>query len=84
MAVLTGAPRSATVRAARDSQVLRLSKRAFERLLERSPTTATHIARILVNRLRQTLHSSAAPATAGNHRDRPAARTSRSPTSRAR
>ena len=61
MAVLTGAPRSATVRAARDSQVLRLSKRAFERLLERSPTTATHIARILVNRLRQTLHSSAAP-----------------------
>lgn len=61
MAVLTGAPRSATVRAARDSQVLRLSKRAFEQLLERSPTTAVHIARILVNRLRQTLHSSAAP-----------------------
>jgi predicted acylesterase/phospholipase RssA/CRP-like cAMP-binding protein len=57
MALLTGGRRTATVRAARDSQLLRLSKSSFDRLIERSPRAAIQLARLLVNRLTQTLHT---------------------------
>lgn len=52
MAVITGEPRSATVRAIRDSGLVKLSKEAFERIVPRNPKTAMLIARRLVERLK--------------------------------
>jgi NTE family protein len=66
MALLTGGQRSATVRAVRDSQLVRLSKVNFDRLLHSAPGTATELARLLVLRLQQTLHAAppvASPST---------------------
>jgi CRP-like cAMP-binding protein/predicted acylesterase/phospholipase RssA len=54
MALLADEPRSATVRAIRDSELLRLSKNEFSLLLNRHPRGTTEIARMLVRRLRQT------------------------------
>lgn len=54
MALLAGEPRSATVRAIRDSELVRLSKDEFNLLLNQHPRAATEIARTLVRRLRQT------------------------------
>jgi len=54
MALLTDEPRSATVRAIRDSELVRLSKDEFNLLLDRHPRGAVEIARMLVRRLRQT------------------------------
>jgi len=48
MALLTGAPRSATVIAARDSVLVRLSRNAFERIVERSPRLMLRVTRRLV------------------------------------
>jgi NTE family protein len=56
MAVLTGGTRTASVRAIRDSQLLRLSKVGFDRLVERAPGTAMKLARMLVLRLQNTTH----------------------------
>jgi NTE family protein len=53
MAVLSGEPRSATVRAARDSDLLRFSTRAFERVVEKDPRVMTLVARRLIERLRR-------------------------------
>ena len=54
MALLTGEPRSATVRAIRDSELVRISKADFLRLLDEHPRTAVELSRTLVRRLRQT------------------------------
>jgi NTE family protein/lysophospholipid hydrolase len=54
MALLADEPRSATVRAIRDSELVRLSKDEFNLLLDRHPRGATEIGRILARRLRQT------------------------------
>ena len=54
MALLADEPRSATVRAIRDSELVRLSRNDFNLLLNRHPRGATEIARMLVKRLRQT------------------------------
>jgi NTE family protein/lysophospholipid hydrolase len=54
MALLADEPRSATVRAIRDSELVRLSKDDFNLLLNRHPRGANEIARMLVRRLRQT------------------------------
>ncbi len=62
MALLTGAPRSATVRAIRDSELVRLSRTGFDRLIERQPRTALAIARMVGERLqRMNERSTAAP-----------------------
>ena len=53
MAVVTGEPRTMTVRAVRDSQVLRLSSANFERLVARYPQVLMAITRNLVGRLQQ-------------------------------
>jgi len=45
MAILTGAPRSATVRAIRDSELVKLSREAFERVVAANPLAMTLIAR---------------------------------------
>ena len=53
MALVTGEPRGATVHAVRDTQLARLTRTSFERLLERHPrTTFDMIASRLVSRLR--------------------------------
>ena len=54
MALLVDEPRSATVRALRDSEVVRIGKEAFDALLLRQPALAIEIARGLVRRLRRT------------------------------
>lgn len=54
MALLTDEPRSATVRALRDSELVRVSKEEFLRLLDEHPRTAVALSRTLVQRLRQT------------------------------
>jgi NTE family protein/lysophospholipid hydrolase len=65
MALLTGAPRSATVRAIRDSELVRLSRTGFERLVERQPRAALAIAQMVGERLKKTTERSrAAPPSA--------------------
>ncbi len=54
MAVLTGEPRSANVRAIRDSQLVKFSKEAFERVVGTNPKAMMLIARRLIMRLRET------------------------------
>ncbi len=51
LGLLTGAPRSATVVAVRDTELARLSRPAFERVIERTPRIALPIARIVANRM---------------------------------
>ncbi|MBM4133436.1 MAG: cyclic nucleotide-binding domain-containing protein [Nitrospira sp.] len=53
MALLTDAPRSATVRAVRDSELIRLSRAAFDRLLHDYPQAAVELSRTLARRLQQ-------------------------------
>ena len=54
MALLTGARRSATVRAARDTNLIRLSSDAFKTVLSRTPSAILPIVRALADRLRST------------------------------
>jgi NTE family protein len=56
MALLSGAPRSATVVAMRDSELLRLSRQSFERLADEHPGIMRFITRLLVQRLDRTSH----------------------------
>ncbi len=51
LGLLTGAPRSATVVAVRDTELARFSTAAFERVIERSPRIALPLARIVANRM---------------------------------
>jgi len=51
MAILTGEPRSATVRAVRDTELLRLSKAGFERAVVHNPAAMLDMARLIVRRL---------------------------------
>jgi len=51
-ALLTGEPRSATVVAARDSNVVRLSQALFERVLQRYPHAMAQLARGIIQRVR--------------------------------
>ena len=54
MAVLTSEPRSATVYAIRDCELLRFSRDLFEQLLNTHPKVMTMIIRILIDRLKRT------------------------------
>ncbi|MFO0041031.1 MAG: patatin-like phospholipase family protein [Pseudomonadota bacterium] len=49
--LITGRPRGATVRALRDSEVLRLPRADFERLIEREPEALRAIARLALDRV---------------------------------
>ena len=53
MALLTGEPRSATIEALRDTNLIRISTASFTRLVERFPSSMLHIARMLVQRERR-------------------------------
>ncbi len=52
MALLSGAPRSATALALRDSQLLRLTRDAFEEIVAEHPGTLLYFSRLLADRLR--------------------------------
>ena len=53
MAVLTGDPRSATIRAVRDSALVRFSKQAFEKIAESNPNAMLAVTRRIIRRLQQ-------------------------------
>jgi NTE family protein len=53
MALIAGAPHSATVTALRDSEVLSLTRDAFFRAAERDPAVMTELARLMILRNRQ-------------------------------
>jgi NTE family protein/lysophospholipid hydrolase len=55
MALLIDEPRSATIRAVRDSELLKLSKEVFDRFIERHPQALKQIARVNLMRLRRTI-----------------------------
>ena len=64
MAVLTGEPRSASVRAIRDTELLCLTSEASNRLVYTQPQTVIHLTRCIIARLRgQALRKAAALAT---------------------
>lgn len=60
MALLSGAPRSATVVALRDSELVRLKRESFEKLADQHPGLMRFITRLLVQRLERTSHRNAA------------------------
>ena len=62
MAVLTGDPRSATIRAVRDSALVRFSKQAFEKLAEGNPNAMLAVTRRIIRRLQQRNLSTTPPA----------------------
>jgi predicted acylesterase/phospholipase RssA/CRP-like cAMP-binding protein len=53
MAFFTGEPRSATVRAQRDSVLVRLANDAFEQLIASRPAIMRHVTRLQIERLRR-------------------------------
>ncbi len=63
MGLLSGAPRSATVVAARDTELVRLTTSAFETLIERHPRTMLRLTTLLADRLQRTTHQTARPNT---------------------
>jgi NTE family protein len=64
MALLLGEPRSATVVARRDSELLRIGRTGFERLVASQPRPAFELARVLGARLKRTTRGEAtAPRT---------------------
>ncbi|MGE5169247.1 MAG: cyclic nucleotide-binding domain-containing protein [Rudaea sp.] len=54
VALLTGEPRSASIRAIRDTHLLRLTRAAFDELLDRHPRAMMQVVRSAAWRLRQT------------------------------
>ena len=64
MAVLTGDVRSATVRAVRDTSLLRLSTQSFHRLMESHPDMALTLTRRIIQRFQRAMHG-LPPARAG-------------------
>lgn len=56
MALISGAPRSATVIALRDCELLRLKKDAFESLIRRYPHLMLRLLALLTERLNQAIH----------------------------
>jgi len=57
MALISNTPRSATVTALRDSVLLKLTREAFERLVERWPSVMLYLSKLLADRLRATTRS---------------------------
>jgi NTE family protein len=56
MALLSGEPRSATIVALRDSELLRLDKEDFNRVIARDPQAMLSLVAMLVRRLRRATH----------------------------
>lgn len=60
MALMTSEPRSATVYAIRDCELIEFSQALFERLLDAYPKIMTRLIRILIDRLKKQPHQSGA------------------------
>ena len=58
MALLTGEPRSATVYAIRDTALVKLSKAAFDRVIERHPQVMLEMTRLIVARYQRIIDPS--------------------------
>jgi signal transduction histidine kinase len=54
ISLLEGCPRTATVRAAEDGHLLKISRESFEHLLQRSPSAALGVVKTMTTRLRNT------------------------------
>lgn len=63
MGLLTGERRSATIYAVRDSELARLSRDAFLRLIERRPRSLLNLSRIIIERLRHQSSGAAVKST---------------------
>jgi predicted acylesterase/phospholipase RssA/CRP-like cAMP-binding protein len=63
IALLTGEPRTASVIAVRDSDLVRVSRQAFDEIVAKYPAVMQTIARIVVQRLRAKEHGGAASKT---------------------
>jgi predicted acylesterase/phospholipase RssA/CRP-like cAMP-binding protein len=63
MSLITGEPRSATVRAKVDSRLIRFFGSTFRTLMMRRPEAATEIIRTIVHRLRDATHRTSARTT---------------------
>ena len=61
MALLSGEPRTASVRAARDSILVKLSQSSFERLVANDAQAVMSLTRLLVDRLRRSQEASPRP-----------------------
>lgn len=59
MALLSGDPRSATVYAVRDTEVIRLHKSGFESLIERHPAVMLELTRLIIARYQRAIESRA-------------------------
>src|SRR5229473_1783359 len=57
MAILSGEPRSATVRAIRDCALVKVSKAAFDHLVEEYPKTMMQLAGLIILRFQQMVRS---------------------------
>jgi NTE family protein/lysophospholipid hydrolase len=66
MAMFTGEPRASTISAIRDSELVKFSKPAFERIIAQYPQLNLHITRTLINRLRKTIASPSFASTVRN------------------
>lgn len=64
MALLTGAPRSATVRAVRDSELLKLSQDSFNGMIGKHPELTMHLARRIITRYQRSMKT---PLAAGSN-----------------
>ena len=63
LAMLTDEPRSATVRAVRDSELARVDRACFEALIARQPSAMTRLARMLAGWLRRSNRARRSPAS---------------------
>lgn len=61
LSLLTGAPRSAAIRARRDSQLIIVPAAAFERVVEREPELGLAMARVLAQQLQRSAKTPAHP-----------------------
>src|SRR4051794_39157816 len=61
LALLTESPRSASVRARRDSELLHITREHFARMLEQRPEFATALTRVLGKQLRDVRHAGLEP-----------------------
>lgn len=60
MAMIAGQGRSANILAVRDSELVKIDKAAFERIIKQYPLVSMHIMKILVHRLQKTISPSQA------------------------
>jgi len=57
LSFLTGEPRTASVRALRETNLLKFSNAAFERIIQRYPMIMKSISKVIIKRLRKTFQS---------------------------